>query len=406
MIPRLQPPYGLTELLSAGAPHRKEGVDDFERCFAAAVGAQFAVAFPYGRSGLHTLLKCLHIEHREVIVPAYTCSVVTDAVVCSGNYPRFVDIQLRDFNTDLRDVMKAVSEKTGAVVATHMYGFPMRGMPELERFCCDRGILLVQDCALGPTTSLQGRSVHTFGDAALHSFSIGKHISTVEGGMISTEKKTVYEKLVDYRARYFRPPGSVAIMRKWLFGLALLCGLHPVAYPLTLQLSRKTHLLDAATIYRYDEARLPEGATRLLSAFQARLGISQVSRLREIAGARIAMARFYARQLDGLEGILLPEPAEGATYSHFPLVVRDRESVRKRATRRGVHLGVEMFDYALPHCRAFKRYAQGEFPNASRASRETLLLPLTHKLSRHDCEKVVTVVRYGVRNAGHQSRRT
>ena len=79
-------------------------------------------AFP---EALNFIFKALDISNCEVILPAYTCIVVPPAVIASNNNIRFVDISLRDYNMNIDNTCSAISDKTRAVVPTHMYGHPL-----------------------------------------------------------------------------------------------------------------------------------------------------------------------------------------------------------------------------------------------------------------------------------------
>src|SRR5512138_2304565 len=97
MIPRLKPFLGKEEFLAALRP-AKDAVANFEQAFAEKFEARYALAFSYGRSALWAFFKALELEKAEIIMPAYTCVVVAHAAVLSGNIPRFVDIDLTDYN--------------------------------------------------------------------------------------------------------------------------------------------------------------------------------------------------------------------------------------------------------------------------------------------------------------------
>ena len=97
MIPRFKPHLNQEELLAAMTPDQG-AVERFEEEFARTFEAKYALAFPYGRSALWALLNALNIHDAEIILPAYTCAVVAHAIVLSGNSPRFVDINLHDYN--------------------------------------------------------------------------------------------------------------------------------------------------------------------------------------------------------------------------------------------------------------------------------------------------------------------
>ena len=108
MIPRFRPWLDWEEL-STLFSRNKGCVEKFEKEFARKFQAVDAVAFPYGRSAQWAFFKTIGLENTEVIMPAYTCSVVAHAVSLSGNVPRFIDIDLADFNMNLDLVEEAIN---------------------------------------------------------------------------------------------------------------------------------------------------------------------------------------------------------------------------------------------------------------------------------------------------------
>src|SRR3989337_2988899 len=125
LIPRFKPLLGFSEFIRIFLPARSDAVSKFEQEFAKKMRQKYAIAFPYGRTGLIFLLKSLGLEGKEIICPAYTCVVVPHAIVFSGNIPVFVDSQLKDFNMDLDLVEEAISNKTSAIIATSIFGNPV-----------------------------------------------------------------------------------------------------------------------------------------------------------------------------------------------------------------------------------------------------------------------------------------
>ena len=118
MIPRLKAALSLSELKAAFSFANSDDVSLFEQEFARLSDQKYAVAFPYGRTGIVAVLKALDIECGEILCPAYTCVVVPHAIVISGNVPVFLDSSPEDMNMDLSLVEKAITEKTRAIVAT------------------------------------------------------------------------------------------------------------------------------------------------------------------------------------------------------------------------------------------------------------------------------------------------
>ena len=186
MIPRFKPYLGKEELLAAITPD-KSAVEKFETEFARTFEAKYALAFPYGRSALWALFKAMDIHDAEIIMPAYTCVVVAHAIVLSGNTPRFVDITLHDYNMDLNQVAEAICGKTQAIIATHLFGYPLDidQLGEIVREAEHRfghKIWVIQDCAHSFGAQWKGKQVCGAGDAALFGLNISKMITSIFGG--------------------------------------------------------------------------------------------------------------------------------------------------------------------------------------------------------------------------------
>ena len=111
MIPRFKPWLSWSEILSLFKSN-KGAVECFEKAFAKKFNAVDAIAFPYGRSAQWAFFKAMGIQNAEIIMPAYTCSVVAHAVSLSGNTPQFIDINLDDYNMNLDEAEAAINENT------------------------------------------------------------------------------------------------------------------------------------------------------------------------------------------------------------------------------------------------------------------------------------------------------
>ena len=206
MIPFYRPYYNYLELAAALRPGRARC--DLESAVAARAGARYGVAFAYGRVALMAAFKALGLTQAEVILPAYTCMVMGHAVVASGNHPIFVDIDLADYNMDIDALKRALTPRTRAVVATHMYGYPA-DVDAIRAAVGDERVIIVEDCAQSlHTLSSTGGGLR--GDLGLFSFGPGKPISTFEGGILTTNSSDVYEKIKTYRDAEMNHPAFKA----------------------------------------------------------------------------------------------------------------------------------------------------------------------------------------------------
>jgi dTDP-4-amino-4,6-dideoxygalactose transaminase len=378
VIPRLGPRAGFREFAAAFLPAGEGQVAAFEREFAAAMGSARAVAFPYGRTALLVLLEALGIAGREVIVPSYTCVVVAHAVVASGNEPVFVDCEPGGFNMDLRAASRAVTPETAAILPTSLYGHPP-DLDDLDAFRAEHPqVRVIQDCALSYDASLQGRPVHREGDAAIFSCNAGKILFSIFGGLVVTDDPTLADRLVQTRGRRLSEPGPAKSLRRRAYLAASLAAFHPSVYGAVHALSR-SGLLDRFVKYFDGEViDMPADHLEGLTAVEARVGRMQLRAYDANIAERRAMAAYYARELEGLPGLVLPPYDVGATWSHYVIRVQDRERLIEHAAAHGVELGV-LFPYAVPGLGAYRGRpgCRGAYPEAESLAGTVVNLPLS-----------------------------
>ena len=178
----------ITETLNSGWWGKGSKVEEFENRFAEMVGAKYAVAVTSATHGQDLLFKALELKNIDVINP--TISFMTTAAVplwnqCTSN---IVDVRLDDLNIDPIDVKKNLKANTKALIAVNYAGVPAP-IDEIREFF--DGFIL-EDCAHSCYTPGAG----TKGDAAVWSFQAVKTMPTGDGGMITTNNKELYEKLL------------------------------------------------------------------------------------------------------------------------------------------------------------------------------------------------------------------
>lgn len=383
MIPRFKPYLGIEELL-ATFQRQEDAVVLFEKEFARTFEAKYAIAFPYGRSGLWALFKALGIAGAEVIMPAYTCVVVAHATVLSGNIPRFVDITLYDYNMDLGQAEAAINERTQAIIATHLFGYPLNvdRLSEIVRIAEARWghkIWVVQDCAHSFGARWQGKLVCNEGDAALFGLNISKMITSIFGGMITTNDSELHEKLRSFRDEHFIQPGLLKHIRRVLYLLAVYPAFNERIYWLVNCLQEQTPFLDRLTkAYHLDDRiHFPPDYLDQMIILEAKVGFSQLYKYPGIVHRRQQNASYYNSQLRGVPTLEMPPLVEGATYSHYVVRVPDRPSVLMALRRHGVQLG-ELIQYSVPHMPVYQRYSGPleSYSNSYFCSQHTINLPI------------------------------
>lgn len=378
MIPRLKPQLGGREIAAALSVPRADDVSRFERAFAELMGQPEAIAFPYGRTGLIVLLEALGIANGEIICPAYTCVVVPHAIVRSGSEPVFVDSRADEFNMDLDLAEAAITPNTRAIVATSLFGYPV-DLDRLEQIRSRHPkIAIIQDCAHSFGAEWQGKPVQCAGDAAIFGLNVSKIITSIFGGMVTTESAALAARIREIRDQRLSKPAFVKSLRRLLYLFATIPAFTESGYTWVNRLER-SGLLDRFVRY-YDEncIDMPGDYLEALTSVEARVGSAQVERYSEIISSRRAVAEWYFDALDDVPGLTLPPRVRGATYSHFVPLVEDRDRVLEAMLHEGVQLG-QLIEYSIPSMAAYVNRCGSRgrsFPVADDLSRRTINLPV------------------------------
>lgn len=392
MIPRFKPWLGWAEFRTLFRRNRG-AVKRFEREFARTFGAVDAVAFPHGRSALWGFFKAIGISDAEIVLPAYTCSVVAHAISLSGNRPRFVDIRLSDYNMDLDLLPAAINENTRAVIATHLFGYPL-DLSRLESIIAEaeakygQKIWLIQDCAHSFGATWNGRLVGESGDVALYALNISKMMTSIFGGILTFRERTLASQVRSLRDAQFRSHSWLKPLHRRLYLLAVYVAFSRPVYALTRWLQECTPVLDRLTksYHLDDRIAFPPGYDCQMLDIDAAVGLEQIKKYHEIIARRRANAAYYDGHLKRPNWIL-PPLMQGATYSHYVIRVPDRKEAKAHMSRQGIELG-ELIQYSVPNLNSYK--IDGEhFDNALIASCCTINLPLQADLSEKDLRMVV-----------------
>jgi len=168
----------------------------FENAFAQYINVSYSTSVCNGTVALHLALVALGIGiGDEVIVPTLTYIASVNAIVYTGATPVFVDSLPNTWQIDPEDVRRKVTKRTKAIMAVHLYGHPC-DMSALKDIANQHDLFLIEDCAEAIGSRYESQHVGTFGHISTFSFYGNKTITTGEGGMIVTDDKTLYERVL------------------------------------------------------------------------------------------------------------------------------------------------------------------------------------------------------------------
>jgi dTDP-4-amino-4,6-dideoxygalactose transaminase len=332
---------------------------ELEGAFAARLGMPHAAAVSSGSAAVHLVLLAAGIgPGDEVIVPGMSYVADAHAPRLCGATPVFADSLSPDVpSMDPDDVAGRITARTRAVIAVHMFGYPV-AIEALEALCAERGLMLIEDCAEALGAELPGgEPVGTRGLAGCFSFFSKTQLGVGEGGMVVSRDGST-----DARVRSLRSHAMTSVTWDRHRG-------HAQTYDVT----------DLGFNYRIDETRA--------SLALARLGHldERVAGLRRVVGTyRTGLA-----DVDGVEPVFGDDQVERAGHFAFPVLVRDRD-VRDAARTRLQEHGIQTTFYpSITQLSAYASGAGGGCPVAEEFADRHLALPLFPTL---DDERIDIVV--------------
>ena len=345
------------EVLLSGYYASGAKVEEFERSFAEYVGVNHAVAVNSGTSALYIALEAMGIgEGDEVIVPPMTFFATVSAVLYLRAKPVFADIDQDDLCLSPGGVAKMITDKTKAILPVHLFG-AAANMNALLDLAKEHGLVVLEDCAQAHGTEYKGRKVGSIGNAGAFSFFATKHMTTGEGGMITTDYPDIAEM-----ARKLRSHGMT---------------------------DRDTH-----TYLAYNNR---------MSEIGAAMGLIQLGRLDELNAIRIRNSEYIINRIHDLELVRIPLPRHSCVHTYFwcPVIIRPEsgrtiEELKVHLKTNGIgfrHRYTEPLYWQPVFKRVGLDYSGVHLQVVEQIAGNVIGLPNHPGLSRDDLDRVVEAVR-------------
>jgi dTDP-4-amino-4,6-dideoxygalactose transaminase len=331
----------LAEVVRSGQLTMGPKVDELEAAVAAAVGTAHAAVVSSGTAALHLALLALGIGRGdEVIVPAYTFPATANAVELCGAHAVLVDVDPETFLLDPAAVAAAVTPRTRAVMAVHLFGRPVDW--EALQTAVPQEVVLLEDAAGALGARYRGTPCGALGVAACLSFHPRKIVTTGEGGAVTTDEAEL----------------DAAVRRLRHHGWATLGDMPGPGF----------------------NYRLPD----LLCA----LGIPQLARLEQLLAARERVAAWYTERLEHL--VLTPSPAEGDRHGWQAYVVQLDRRDQALTALRDAGIEAQIGTWAVHRLAPYR--AQGPFPGADLTFARALALPFATTTTEEEVDRVARVL--------------
>lgn len=285
----------ISKVIKSGNLTQGKKVTEFEQAFAKYIGTKYAVAVSSGTAALYLSLLALGVgKGDEVITTPFSFIASANAILYTGAKPVFVDIDEKTFNINPKLIEDAITKKTKAIVPVHLYGLPCE-MDSIQNIAKKHKLFIVEDACQAHGAKFKNKKVGTFGDMGCFSFYATKNMTTVEGGMVTTNNKRLCEKL-----QLLRSHGSKIKYHHEILGFNF----------------RMTDI-------------------------SAAIGLVQLRRLPKFNKARIKNAGSLTKNLSGIQGLQVPFVSPRTTHVFHQYTIKidkeiDRNGVIESLIKKGI----------------------------------------------------------------------
>lgn len=352
-------------------------VAKFEQVVADYCGARYAVAVSNGTAALHlAALAAGFGPGDEVITSPITFVASANCVLYAGARPVFADIDPSTYCLDPEQVRSKLTPETKGLIPVHFAGQPC-DMAKLSAIARERGLMVIEDAAhaIGASYEVDGQT-HRIGscahsDMTIFSFHPVKHVTTGEGGMVTTNDPELYRKLLQLR---------------------------------THGITRDPDLLernDGPWYYEMQEL----GFNYRLTDFQCTLGLKQMERLNEFIARRLAIVDAYDRAFRAIPELIVPEQRSQALSSYHLYVLQfktlQRLEVFNRLKDKGLGVNVHYIPVHLqPYYARTFGYRPGDLPNAEQYYARAISIPMFPRMTDEEVQYVIDAVRSTIEELG------
>lgn len=312
------------------------------------LGINGVTLFTNGHNALEAILNAFELKG-EVITTPFSFISTTHAIVRNGLMPVFCDITEHDFNIDADKIERLITDKTSAILATHIFGTPCN-VEKIEEIAKKYNLKVIYDAAHAFGVKYKGKGIAAYGDASIFSFHASKVFNSLEGGCVVCSDRVVNDYLMKYR-NFGNTNGYTEII----------------------------------------------GTNAKMNEFSAAMGLCNLRHIDTSIGKRKKLFEYYCEELKVVSGVMLPEKSESfaRNYSYFPIRIDStllpgkRDDIFIKMNNWGIQV-LRHFYPIVPEQPCYKDMFFNVYtPIAKKISEEILLLPLYEKLQIEEAEYII-----------------
>ena len=334
-------------------------VKKFENKFAKFVNRKFATTVSNGSVALELAIRALKLKKgSEVILPTFTIISCCNAIINAGLKPVLVDCYPDTWNMNVQNVIKKITKKTSAIMIVHIYGITVDVDPIIS-LARSKKLKIIEDAAEVIGQRYKNNMCGTFGDVSTFSFYVNKHITTGEGGMILTNKKKIYQRLLKLKNLYFGK---------------------------------------GTNRFKHKE----KGWNCRMTNLQAAIGLAQLEKIKKIVKKKIFIGNYYRKNLLNLSNKIIL-PLDNNVYCKniywvYGLIIKDKINIKANQIIDILKTkGIECrpFFYPMHKQPVFKKigiFKKEHYPISEKLSAKGFYIPSGIGMTINEQDKVINVL--------------
>jgi len=344
---------------------------EFEKLWSKWLGCKYSIFVNSGSSAnlaaIYSLILSGKLKNNKIIVPAVSWVTTVTPAIQLGLTPIMCDCDIDNSGLDINHLKKLIKEENPSVIIlVHVLGFPNH-MDEIIKLCDENNILLIEDTCESIGSKYNNKHLGLFGNLSTFSFYFGHHMSTIEGGMISTDDEELYHILLSIRSHGWDRDLPKSKQK---------------------ELREKYKINEFKSLYTFYYPGFNLRATDL----QAFIGIQQMEKLSNIIESRNKNYLTYINNIKNNFWSISPPKNSYISNFSYPIISKNINKLIISLNENKIECRPLICGSINEHPFWYERYGKQDLPNSKLVHEYGLYIPNNHQMTEEEINKVIKVI--------------
>jgi CDP-6-deoxy-D-xylo-4-hexulose-3-dehydrase len=344
---------------------------EFEKKWSEWLGVKYSIFVNSGSSanlaGIYSLILSQRMKNKKIVVPAVSWVTTVTPAIQLGLEPIMCDCDEDNLGLDINHLRQIIKdENPSLIILVHVLGIPNH-LDEIVSLCKENDILLIEDTCESIGSMYDNKKLGTFGDLSTFSFYFGHHMSTIEGGMISTDDEDLYHILLSIRSHGWD---------------------RDLPQKKQEELREKYNINNFRALYTFYYPGFNLRATDL----QAFIGLDQLKKLDMIVENRNKNFLRYKNEIKNPEWNIQEPKGSFVSNFSFPVITKNISKLVEELTNNDIECRPLICGSINEHPFWYERYGHSDLPKSKRVHEYGLYLPNNHEMTEEELNKVIKIV--------------